>query len=52
MLFVTWFRTGKPLIKNVNKYLAYALIAIGTFLKGYIARAGEIYRFNFREYLE
>jgi len=32
VLFVTWFRTRRPLIRNVNKYLAYALIAIGCFL--------------------
>ncbi|WP_010245399.1 hypothetical protein [Acetivibrio cellulolyticus] len=32
VLFVSWFRTEKPFIKNVNKFLAYGLIAIGCFL--------------------
>lgn len=34
VLFVKWIRSGNPLIKNTNKYLAYALIIIGFLLLG------------------
>lgn len=54
VLFVTWFRTGKPLIKNVNKYLAYGLIAIGCFLlfeRIVLPEVEKFISFNIREYI-
>ncbi|AEV67323.1 hypothetical protein [Acetivibrio clariflavus] len=53
VLFVNWFRNGKPLVKNANKYLAYALIAIGCLLlaeKIIFPELEKFIRFNFREY--
>lgn len=54
VLLVKWFRTGKPLIKNVNKYLAYGLIAIGCLLlfeRIILPEVEKYIRFNFREYI-
>lgn len=55
VLFVTWFRTGKPIVKNVNKYLAYVLIVIGSLLlfeRLILPELEKIIDFNFREYLK
>ncbi|MEN2774948.1 hypothetical protein ABCY62_07835 [Acetivibrio clariflavus] len=55
VMFVKYFRTGKPLIKNTSKYLAYALIAIGCLLLADKIILPELQRyisFNFREYFK
>lgn len=55
VLFVKWFRSGRPFIKNTNKYLAYALIVIGCLLLGEKVVLPVLERyisFNFREYFK
>jgi hypothetical protein len=55
VLLVKYFRTGKPLIKNASKYLAYVLIAIGCLLLADKIILPELQRyisFNFRGYFK
>ncbi len=54
VLFISWLRTDKPFIKNANKFLAYALIAIGCFLLFERIVLPELERFisfRIREYI-
>ncbi|OPZ83817.1 MAG: hypothetical protein BWY74_04369 [Firmicutes bacterium ADurb.Bin419] len=54
VLLVSWFRTGKPFIRNANKFLAYALIAIGCFLlfeRLVLPELEKFISFRIREYI-
>lgn len=53
--FFSWFGAEKPLIKNANKYIAYALIAIGGFLlfeRIVLPGLEKILDFHIREYFK
>jgi hypothetical protein len=53
--FFSWFGTQKPFIKNANKYIAYALIAIGCFLlfeRIVLPGLERIIDFQIREYFK